>query len=161
MVLLFSLFGVNEVKAAIALDDPGQACAAAGTTIDITGATHGETVGSGSDRLLLVGISQGNTAAVLTSVTWDQGGTNQAMTRINGVAQATDARVELWKLVNPTAGNKTLRIVSPSSVGVAVGLVSYTGVDQTTPNDTSATAAGGAGTNPSVNVSSASGDLVV
>ncbi len=130
-----------------------------GTTVNIVGPN----VGSGSNRLLLVGIGQGDSAATLTSVTWDQGGTNQAMTRIAGRTQGggPDTRIELWKLVAPTPGAKTLRIVSPSSVGMAVGIVAYTGVDQTTPNDAPVTAGGSPGSSPSVVVPSAAGELVV
>jgi len=124
--------------------------------IDITGPN----VGTGPDRALIVGIAQGNSAVVLTSVTWDQGGTNQAMTRIGQVSNSADVRVEMWRRVAPTSGANTLRIVSPSPVAVVVGIMSYFGVDQTTPNDSAATNTGNGGT-PSVNVPSASGDLVV
>ena len=158
-VIFFILFvySPSPASAAIAVDVAGTG-SGTGTTVDITGPN----VGSGSNRVLLVGIAQGNSAATLTSVTWDQGGTNQAMTRISSVSNASDTRVELWRLVAPTSGAKTLRIVSPSSVGMAVGIVSYTGVDQTTPEDTPPTGTTGApGSTPSITVTSATSDLVI
>jgi len=125
--------------------------------IDITGPA----VGSGSNRLLIVGVGQGNSNVTLTSVTWDEGGTNQAMTRIASLGRASDTHVELWRLVAPTSGANLLRIRSASAVGVAVGIVAYTGVDQTTPNDAPGTRSGGPGSSPSATVSSDAGDLVV
>jgi len=144
-------------------DDSGQGCSAAATTHDITGATHGLTVGSGNDRYLLVAIAQGDTEAVLTSVTWDQGGSNQAMTRVGDATFSPDTRIELWELINPAAGNLDLRVVSPSSVGIAAGLSSYEEVDQTTPfrNLVTNTGAGTPGPPPSIVVSSVVDDLVV
>jgi len=147
---------VTVVHGAILFDVAGTG-SGTGTTVDVTGPN----VGSGTRRLLLVGIAQGNSTATLTSVTWDQGGTNQAMTRISSLSYAADTRIELWRLVNPTSGAKTLRIVSPSSVGMAVAIVAYTGVDPKTPEDPPASASGAPGSTPSVVVSSASGDLVV
>ena len=111
---------------AIAFDVAATGCGS-GTTIDITGPNVG-----GSDRVLIVGVAQGNSAVVLTSVTWDQGGTNQAMTKIAEQSNSGDARIEMYRLVAPTTGVKTLRIVSPSSIGVAVGIVNRVGVDQDT-----------------------------
>jgi hypothetical protein len=143
---------------AIAFDDAGSAAVAAGTTTDIAGATHGLTVGSGADRVLLVGYGQGNSAAAVTSMAWDQAGTPQALTKIGERSMATDARAELWRLVNPTPGNKTLRIVRASSAG-AVSLIALTGVDQTTPNGTAVLASGTG--NPTLAVASEAGDLVV
>ena len=127
-----------------------------GTAFNIAGPN----VGTGSDRALVVGIIEGNQNVALTSVTWDSGGTNQVMTRIGWANRASDVRVEMWRLVNPTSGARTLRIVSPSSVTVTVGIAAYTGVDQTTPNDAAAPNSGN-GANPTVSVPSASGDLVL
>ncbi len=114
-------------------DDFGSGCSAPATTHDITGATHGLTVGSGNDRYLLVAVGQGDTTEDVDSVIWDQGGTNQAMTRIGALSFLNDTRLELFELVNPAVGNLDLRVVLAGSAGIAVGLFAYEEVNQITP----------------------------
>ena len=138
-----------------AFDVAGSACGL-GTTVDVTGPN----VGSGANRALIVGIAQGNSAVTLTSVTWDQGGADQAMTRIGAIDNGTDARIELWRLVAPTSEAKMLRVVSPSSVGMSISMVAYTAVDQSTPNDT-ASVNNGLSSTPSLSVSTTTSDGLV
>ena len=114
-------------------DDFGSGISAPATTHDITGATHGCTVGSGNDRYLLVAVAQGDTTEDVTSVTWDQGGSNQAMTLIGALSFLNDTRCELWELKNPAAGNLDLRVVLPGSAGIVVGLYAFEEVNQITP----------------------------
>lgn len=149
---------------AVALDAAGtESTGNAQTTFDNTSLT----VGAGTNRALIVLISK-STQAASTSVTWDQGGTNQACTLIIGVnGTGAVARAELWGLVAPTSGNKTLRWVGASS-DVCVDLVAYTGVDQTGvttsfPNSTSAqiTQAGSTTQNNGVTVTSAVGNATL
>ncbi len=78
------------------------------TTLSLTTLT----VGTGSNRALvaLLSFSQGSIPTGLT-VTWDSGGTNQAMTQITGAtaSQGTVPTTVLFGLVNPVSGNKTLK----------------------------------------------------
>ncbi len=114
-------------------DDFGSGISAPATTHDITGATHGLTVGSGNDRYLLVAVGQGDTTEDVDSVIWDQGGSNQAMTRIGALSFLNDTRLELFELINPAAGNLALRVVLAGSAGIAVGLFAFEEVNQITP----------------------------
>src|SRR5689334_620593 len=72
-------------------------------TVDPNGQNRGLVVQLSFDR------AANPTDPVVISVTWDDGGTNQACTLItsaNGTGVgAVSSRVELWGLVNPTPGN--------------------------------------------------------
>ncbi|MDQ3195170.1 MAG: hypothetical protein M3Q32_02020 [Pseudomonadota bacterium] len=118
------------------------------------------TVGAGSNRVLIVGISIDRTTMVnvISSVTY--GGTT--LTNIGNTAGSSNTmRISLWRLVNPAVGTANV-VVTPSinNIKYVAGAVSYFGVDQTTPLGSFAAATGGSGT-PTVNVSSAANDLVV
>lgn len=126
------------------------------------------TVGSGSNRALVVGVTCNSaTANVPSAVTWDQGGTNQSLSSL-GTAIATGdgvSKVYLYGIVAPTSGLKTLRVsCSPSGTGeIFVCGVSVAGADQTGGVTTFAhynTATGNSATG-SVTITSASGNITV
>src|SRR5262245_28600062 len=131
------------------------------------------TIGSGLSRALLVFVQlRGSVLANVASVTWDSTGSPQALTRITSYTNETDfskaITIELWGLVNPTSGNKTLTVTwsSTSQTAGAILGISFTGADQTGgtttfANATTATDFSGASTTSSVTVSSAVGNLVV
>jgi hypothetical protein len=113
------------------------------------------TVG-GTDRLLVVGVSQGNVSAPVASLTY--GG--QALT-LRGTESAAPPRIELWYLVNPPVGTANVELTfsgSPSD-GSIVGVMSLTNVHQTSPFGAFVSKSG-KGT-ASVDVTSAEGELVV
>jgi hypothetical protein len=98
-------------------------------------------------------------------LTWDNGGTNQAMAAITNAAATNTVRVELWGLVAPTSGAKTLHSAWTTARDVSLNGVSWTDVDQTGgvtsfPHGTSATAATGTNTG-AVTVTSAVGNAVM
>lgn len=111
---------------------------ASGTTYDFSGLT----VGSGTNRVLTVGVTGSSTPSDVTGVVWDQGGTNQALTQI-GSQQAGGGGLRylsFWYVVAPTSGNKTLRVTRTTSGAdlLMVATSSYTGVDQVSPIDSHA-----------------------
>lgn len=114
----------------VALDAVGTAANVTNTTIDYTGIT----VGSGSNRALVLKLTWGGNPGAISSVTWDFGGSAQAMTQI-GTTQSdptwTLRFTALFGLVGPTAGNNTLRIVQANSVATKHAAISFTGADQT------------------------------
>ena len=79
-----------------------------GTTIDVT-----HTV-SGTNRLMLVGISSWATFPTVNSVVWDPTGTgtgtNQALSLVGSQANGTAAKIWIYRLVAPTTGTLTLRV---------------------------------------------------
>ena len=91
------------------------------------------TVGSGTNRALVVELLfEATTAPTSITVTWDSGGTNQAMTQIaTKVDVSTTLTAQLWGLVAPTSGAKTLKASWTNSAAAAMGAVSWTGVNQT------------------------------
>lgn len=99
------------------------------------------TVASGSDRVLVVVLqiwTGGGTPATATSVTY------------NGVAMTlakrqsgTDRSVEIWVLANPDTGTHQISATLSANSYGSGGAVSYQGVDQSTPVNTTG---GGAGT---------------
>ena len=135
------------------------------SSFSINGATSGFTIGSGSNRAVVFQIALAANAGVLTvsSVTWDVGGTNQAATLIGRANDGAHASVELWGLVAPTSGNKTISVVASGTCDdFYVAAVSFTGADQTGgattfPNFNSATGAGPV----TLNVTSATGNAAV
>lgn len=125
------------------------------------------TVGSGSNRYLVAGICWQVQAASITGIAWDPSGTNQAMSQIT--TQNTNGavgRCELWGLVAPTSGNKTMTVTFSQSTGnVVLGGISFTGVNQTgnasASTVTAATPIVGTGANPSIVITSGSTHLTV
>src|SRR5438445_1905879 len=88
------------------------------------------TVGTGANRLLIVGGTVDNSA--ITGVTY--GGT--ALTQ--AVADTLKPLTSIWYLVNPTSGTASVVVTSTASKGAVIGVISFTGVDQTTPVPTTA-----------------------
>lgn len=124
------------------------------TTLDLTTLT----VGSGSNRALVAQVAFNLKTVSAVTVTWDPATTNQTVAQIvtaNGTG--TDGRADLYGLVAPTSGAKTLRVSWTSSSDVVLNAVAWTGVDQTGgvtsfPHSTSAT---GTSVTPSVTITSA------
>lgn len=126
------------------------------TTFDSTNLTIGA-----SANCLVVGVAI-NDGFALNTVTWDSGGTNQAMTFLTGneALAGTSARGELWGLLSPTVGNKTLRVTSTSATRFYVGQASFRNVTSFL-NQVSTNAGGGGAASLSVNINSAANHMVV
>lgn len=123
------------------------------------------TIGSGSNRALTVPVSFSLRTVSAVTVTWDNGASNQACTQILGAngSAGTVGRAELWGLVNPISGAKTLRAAWTGASDVCINGASWTSVDQTGgvttfPHSTSATGSTAA---PSVTITSAVGNATV
>jgi hypothetical protein len=117
--------------------------------------TWSHTVGAGFNRILVVGTS----AAGLTSVSSVTYGA-AALTRINATSSSSSETTEMWYLLAPPAGTANIVVTFSGSDSVAAGSVSFTGVSQSTPLGTSASASGAGGT-PSVTVASATNQVVI
>ena len=133
--------------------------ASSGTTAS-SSITISHTTGSGSDRLMLVGVSINNDGyESVSSVTWK--GTEN-LTRVGYLANSDDARVEIWRLIAPSTGtgNVVVTFSADLSREAVVGVVTFTGVDQDTPLGTFASASGNSSSPATVNVPSEEGELV-
>jgi len=84
---------------------------------------------TGSDRLLLVGVTPGeaSTSDIITGVTYN----GVAMSLIDKQAETSGITVYIFGLVNPASGAHDYVISSSSSVAIKYCGVSYTGVKQT------------------------------
>lgn len=110
-----------------------------GTTINITSAM---TVGTGSNRALFVMVMPCNnsTNSTVSSVTWDSGGTNQALSLVTGTRKSItysngDGASEIWVVAAPVSGTKTLQVVlSQATTETYINAISFTGVNQSTPS---------------------------
>jgi len=101
----------------------------------LTVVVSGFVVGSGDNRLLIVGVSMNNHATngpseVLT-VTFGV----DSLARSGFVENLDDARAEIWYLVNPSSveADITVTVDANVSAGWVVGAISFFGVDQLAP----------------------------
>ena len=113
---------------------------------------------SGTERLMIVGVSMdAQTSASVSTVTYN----GSALTLVGTIQEAgSNVRVELWQMIAPATGNHDVIVTFTQTMteGGIAGVVTYNGVDQTTPLGSFASAEG-IGTNASVNVSTDVGDL--
>lgn len=132
------------------------------------------TVGSGSNRALILWLCfdfSGGSAPTSISATWDNGGTNQAMSLIKSQQDGTGVEIiSAYGLVAPTSGAKTLHVTwTNSAAGAEMFAESFTGADQTGGVTTFANATSLTGTKASnlnentsaLSVSSATGDMAI
>jgi hypothetical protein len=149
-------------------DPPAGSCPAVDGSAS-TGSTDGGSsimishTTSGTDRLMLVGVSFNNEDfETVSSVTYN----GIALSQVGSVTDADDAVVEIWQLTEagglPTGTYDVVITFSTALTreGVA-GVVTFTGVDQTTPLGTFASGTGNNSGPASFVVSSAAGELVL
>lgn len=149
---------------------------ATSTGAKATGATSiswSHTVGNAlSNSMLIVGGSTGNsTVTFISSVVWDSAGAATAMcNQLKGVILAqtegnNHVNANIFFLRSPTSGTKTILLSAPVACELTGGSSSYSGVDQTngfcrgTP--TLATFSTTPTDNPTVDITTVSGDMVV
>jgi len=91
---------------------------------------------SGLDRLMLVGVSINNDNSETVSSISYNGVPLTFVGAINNMRSGgDDARAEIWQLVTPSAGTHDVVITlsSAPSRGAVAGVITFTGVDQSTP----------------------------
>nr|NIO08774.1 hypothetical protein [Deltaproteobacteria bacterium]NIS70884.1 hypothetical protein [Pseudomonadota bacterium] len=150
---LIFLTGVISAHAAVVLEDVSVGTTEGGSTITII--DHQAT---GSDRLMLVGVSFNNDSyETITGITFN----GVPLTLVGTEANSDDARVEIWSLVNPDLGNHDVEITFNAALyrQAIAGVVTFSGVDQTSPLGTFASAEAD-GNLASVDVPSATDELV-
>ncbi|MGQ0829214.1 MAG: hypothetical protein ACT4ON_12570 [Bacteroidota bacterium] len=121
------------------------------TGISATSLTISHTV-SGSNTILIVRASTRNGDP--TSITYNSVSLTKLATKNNSSQYAS-----IWYLINPSAGTNNVVINGSSGFAPIIGITSFTGVHQTAPFGTVVSAA--FSSNPSLNVSSASGELII
>jgi hypothetical protein len=110
---------------------------------------------SGTDRLMMVGISM-NLPATVDTVKWN--GTD--LTLFGARVEQNDAVVELYYMVAPEVGNFNVDVTFTGLLdGATVGVTTFNGVDQSTPLGVFGSGTG-AGDTASAFIDSAAGELV-
>jgi len=99
--------------------------------------------GSGSDRIMFVGVSIRTTTVSVSSIKY--GAQSLTFIRADTHASAT-IRSELWYLISPASGTAPLTVTLSGTSKATGGSVTYTGVAQTSPLDVNG---GGTGTSSS------------
>jgi uncharacterized repeat protein (TIGR01451 family) len=151
---LFGLCLAQNASAQIALDN---VTTASGANANVNTLSWSHTVNSGSNRILIVALSQRDGNASISGVWY--GGT--LLSQIGGqAATGSQNRTDLWYLVAPPSGTANVFVLLLTSKRVVASAISFTGVNQTTPLGTFVGAAGQS-TTASVNVSSGPGELVI
>src|SRR5207249_12293485 len=109
LLLFVFVVTADTARAQVTLDSSasgGSACCFNGSGNVNAGSVH--TVGNGSNRLLIAGISiigaAGNTPPTPSSATWTVSSVTQNMSYVGGVV-AGNTRVDLFALVNPNSGS--------------------------------------------------------
>ncbi len=128
-------------------------------TSGATGMTISHTTGSGSYRLMLVGVSFNNDGyETVTGVTYN----GTALTLVGTEATTDDARVEIWRLVAPSTGTHNVVITFSAALlqEAHAGVMTFTNVYQTTPLGTFVSAKHDGSTPATVDIPSASGEIV-
>ena len=156
---------VNHAAGTVTLDGAVSTnTLASGSSITVS-----HTTGTGTDRLMLVGIcwNSASSAANISSVTFSNngGGTTLSLSgvRTQQVATGFYRYAAIYSLLNPPSGQAgPVKVTFSASVsaGTVVGVANFAGVDQTTPlgasNGTSAT-----NTAPSLTLTGLSGNELV
>jgi len=148
------LFWIGPASAAISVDSTVTAV----SPNQVSSLTWSHVVGSGSNRILVVGISfrDGNVSA--SSVKY--GGVS--LTLIGAVnSGGNQNRTEMWYLLAPTTGTASIVVTMSASKAIAAASISFAGVHQSTPLGTPVTGTSNGSTTASVTLASASGQVVL
>jgi hypothetical protein len=128
-VLCLVLTMVSSGWAAVANDGSGtpNVNSVSATSISLTTFT----VGSGANRCLVAMLSFSLTTVSAISVTWDGTAMTQAAT-YTGTDATLKVITQLYVLINPTSGNKTLTASWTGASVVTLAAVEFSGADQVT-----------------------------
>ena len=115
----------------------------------------GPTISGGeADVLGVVSVGFRSNSATITTLTWDGNATTESW-----FISQNPARMTQHYIKNPASATSVRVVISATATSVS-GAFYYTGVDQTTPADTAVTSQG-TGTSATVDVTSATDDMVV
>lgn len=130
------------------------------TTTPATSFSTAAAAVAGTNRVLFAWILTGATTVLDPStVKWN---TTESLTQLGTTINlGANVKISLWRLINPTAGSFALDVTwAGTQEEIGVIWVSTKDTDQVTPNGTVATATGSTSA-PTVNASSAAGELVL
>ncbi|MEZ4959932.1 MAG: DNRLRE domain-containing protein, partial [Saprospiraceae bacterium] len=126
-----------------------------GTFNNSSSATISYTNASGSNKLLVVGVSAQQPGQSVNSVTYN----GLALTKLGKFSNSNQSRIEIWYLKAPPVGTYNVVVSNSASENGVIGVMSFSGVNQTSPFRTLVTAQGSS-TTATVTAASAVGELV-
>ncbi len=153
--VIAAAFGASSAPAAIAFDS-----VATKTATNAASVTWSHTVGTGADRVLIVGLATEDTSSTVLNVSAITYG-GVALTAASGSAatagSSTLDKTQLFYLLNPPSGTGTVSVTFGGAVnGVSAGSTSLSGVAQTVPGAVAInTAASGTTISAAVSVATA------
>jgi uncharacterized repeat protein (TIGR01451 family) len=160
------LCATSLLRAQVAVDSATSGAAELGGGAGGTTVTVAHTTGTGANRLMIVGVSINTThgAATVSGVTWN----GKALAQIGAHNDAGGTRrVEQWYLLAPASGSFNV-VVTLTNLpggfnedGVGVGVVTFTGVDQTVPLGTFTSADGANAGNSQLDVLSVVNGMIL
>jgi|GEM_PF-4223988 len=150
LVLMAILVNVEIVSAQVVAGT-----AVSGTLNNASSTTISYTNTSGSNKLLVVGVSAQQPYGYVTSITYN--GTQ--LTKLGNLSNSNQGRIEGWYLVNPPVGTFNVVVNNSQGDNAVIGVMSFSNVNQTTPFGT-VVSAQGSGTTATVIANSAINDLV-
>ncbi|MGD9109716.1 MAG: hypothetical protein PVG93_02135, partial [Phycisphaerales bacterium] len=135
------------------------------TADDVSSINITHTTGTGTNRLMLVGVSWNsfNTARSISSVTFTYDTTPLSLTEVETAENSSGRKSSIWSLLDPPNGESgTVTVTFDGSVnyGIVAGAANFAGVDQATPLGTSNSATGNSSTQ-SVTLTGLDGDELV
>jgi large repetitive protein len=129
---------------------------------NVSSKTVNITVGSGLNRLMLVGISIEHDAPSTIDVTSVYLGTT-LMSKVGEAPESGEAQAEIWSLINPPSGVQTVKVNftgGAATDAVVIGVADFSGVNQSTPLDAAALNSGNSNTGSVTVTTGATGDLI-
>lgn len=151
--LFVAALGGGSAQAQSITIDPASAVEAAASSVNMN-----HTVGSGSNRFLIVSVAIERETDRVTAMTY----AGQALTFVGtSVDPTTTARVEVWRLIAPATGTNTVSVTFNGLSSVVVAAISFANVNQTTPVAASQFATGNATLTASASVASATDHMVL
>ncbi len=162
-VVALLAFSAMVATAQVAVDSTTSGSGTLNGIAATIGVSH-NTATTGTNRLMIVGISMNITNgpnASVTSVTWN--GVGLILLGAHEDAAST-RRIEMWYLLNPGTGtHNVIATVNTTSVneGVVVGVTTFTGVDQTVPLGSFVSADGADGTFSELDVPSVVNGMIL
>jgi hypothetical protein len=122
------------------------------------------TVGTNANRQLVVGVNiratTGGVLPTVTSVVYRVNATNYNLVQVCSFNNSTLVRAEMWRLGAPASGTGTITVTVSAATNFVAGAISLSGVSQSTPIRTCATAISNTA-GVSVTVNTNPNDLVV
>ncbi len=128
----------------------------------VSNTTINHTTGTGLNRLMLVGISMERDAPSNISVSSVTYGT-QSLSLVGAAPESGEAMSQIWYLVAPNSGSGVVTVNfsgGDANDAIAIGVTTFTGVNQTTPYDAFTTSTDGSSPATITVNNSSSGDLI-